>query len=76
MNSFQQILVLSLYRVGFHGVVANVLNLDVVVSEFELQSCHYVHFPWGKVENSLSPHPQPAMGYIVPLLLLNEDSFG
>ena len=26
------------------GVVANVLNCDSVVSEFELQSCYYVHF--------------------------------
>ena len=26
------------------GVAANVLNCEIVVSEFELQSCYYVHF--------------------------------
>ena len=26
------------------GVVANMLGGDIVVSEFELQSCYYVHF--------------------------------
>ena len=28
---------------SFCGVVANVLNCDIVVSEFEHQSRHYVH---------------------------------
>ena len=26
------------------GVVANVLYCDIVVSEFELQLCYYIHF--------------------------------
>ena len=30
-----------------HGVVAKVRDCDVIVSGFELQSCHYVHLcPW------------------------------
>ena len=34
------------------GVVANVLDSDIVINEFKLQSCYYVHFrtnaPWEK----------------------------
>ena len=43
------------------SVVVNVLNCDIVVSEFELQSRYYVHFRTnisGKTMNSLIP---PAM---------------
>ena len=29
---------------SFHGVVAKVLNCGIVVSEFKLQLCCYVHF--------------------------------
>ena len=27
-----------------HGAVDKVLDCDIVVSEFELQSCYYIHF--------------------------------
>ena len=41
-----------------HGVVAKMLDCFVVVSEFKLQSCYYIHF-WtnnvGKGMNPLSP---------------------
>ena len=46
------------------GVVANVLDCDVV-SEFELQSCDYIHFrtnTLGKGMNSLIP-PQQLVKY-------------
>ena len=33
-----------LFKRSSHGVVTNVLDNDSVVSEFELQSCYYVHF--------------------------------
>ena len=40
---------------GFSGIVANVLNCDIVVSEFKLQLHYYIHF-WtntlGKSMNS------------------------
>ena len=40
------------------GVVANVLDCNIVVSEFELQSCYYVHFQTlGKSVNPLIPAP-------------------
>ena len=41
-----------------HGVVANMVGCDIVVSEFDLQSHHYVHFranTLGKGMNPLSP---------------------
>ena len=47
-----------LNRVGPRGLVANVSDYNIVVSEFELQSRYYVHFrtiPLGKVLTSLSP---------------------
>ena len=31
------------------GIVTNVLDYDILVSEFELQSCYYVDFPLGNV---------------------------
>ena len=41
-----------------HGLVAKVLNCKIVVSEFKLQDCYYVHF-WintlGKGMNLLIP---------------------
>ena len=42
-----------------HGVVANVVDFDIVVSEFKPQSWDYIHFltnALGKGVNSLSPN--------------------
>ena len=36
-------------------VVANVLNCDIVVSEFELKSCNYVHFQTNSLEKGINP---------------------
>ena len=40
-----------------YGVMVNVLDCEIVVSEFELQSNYYVRFqiPWGKVWNPYPP---------------------
>ena len=35
---------LSVYICWKSSIVTNVLNCDIVVSEFELQSCYYAHF--------------------------------
>ena len=32
-----------------------VLNSDILVSEFELQSCYYVHFPINTLEKIVNP---------------------
>ena len=48
--------------------MANVLDYAIIVSEFELQSHYYTHFPghyqWERYE---TPYPAP-MVYIVPIL--------
>ena len=47
---------------GCSSVVANVLDSDIVVSEFELHSLCNIHFRTyilGKDVNSLIHHPQP-----------------
>ena len=48
------------------------LEWDIIMSEFELQSRNYVQ-PLGKVWTSLFP---PAIGYIVPLMSFYKDAFG
>ena len=47
---------------SLHGVVANVLDYDIIVNEFKIQSYNYAYFQTntlGKGMNSLIP---PAMG--------------
>ena len=47
------------YRRGVPlGVVANMLNTDIMISKFKLHSCYYVHFyanTQGKDKNILIP---------------------
>ena len=45
------------------GVIAKVLNCDIAVSKFEIQSCNYVRF-WENNETSYFP----VIGQIVKLL--------
>ena len=55
---------LSLYR--WHtvkrGVVANVLDCDILVSEFELQLHHNIHFRTNTLEKGMNPIIPVAMG--------------
>ena len=59
------------------GVVAKVLNSDIVVSEFELSSRYCVHF---RINTALSGKKKKSypvsIGWIVPLLPFCKDSFG
>ena len=58
------------------GVVANVMDCNLIVSEFELQLFYYIHYrtnTLGKYMNSIVP---PTMGQIVPLLFFYKDGFG
>ena len=43
LSSVPSLVIFALER-SFCGVVTNVLDYDIVVSEFELQSRYYVHF--------------------------------
>ena len=57
-----------------HHIVANVQDCDVELSEFELQSRKYVHFPTNTLGKCAKRIP-PAMGSIVPLLSFYKGSF-
>ena len=59
------------------GVVANVLNCDIVVIESELQSCYYVHFQTNTLEKGLNMVIPKAIDLIIiPLLFFYKDDFG
>ena len=49
--------------VSSRGVVANLVNCDIRVHEFELQSRYYFHFRTNNVQKDmkLRTHPQQAM---------------
>ena len=37
------------------SVVANMLDSDIIESEFELQACYYVHFRTNNIVNDVNP---------------------
>ena len=42
---------------GPHTVVANLLDCDIVISKFQLQSCYYIHFQTYLWERYQLPYP-------------------
>ena len=45
------------------GVIANVMDCSLEVSEFEIQSCYYVHFRTNTLEKVMNlPYPLRAVG--------------
>ena len=42
------------------GVLANVLDCDIIVSEIELQSCYYIRFQTNTVGKSMNPFIPPS----------------
>ena len=44
------------------GVMIKVMNCGIVVSEFEIQSCYYVHYRTNTLGNGRKPLILPAMG--------------
>ena len=50
------------------GVMVKAMDCGIVVSEFVLQLCYYVHFRANTRGKGLNLLILPAMGYIVPLL--------
>ena len=55
------------------GIVANVLDCDIVVSEFKFHLCYYIHF-W---TNTLRKRYKPlAVCWVVPLLFFFSNNFG
>ena len=58
-----------------HDGVVNVLDGDIVVSEFEFQSHYYVHFRTDARGKGINYLIYLIMGSIVPLLFFYKDSF-
>ena len=44
------------------------LDCNIVVSEFEPESCYYIQFQTNTLEKGMNTLFSPAMGWIVPLL--------
>ena len=49
-------------NIGLHCVVANVLDCDIVVSEFEHQSDYHIHFRTNTPEKGINPRYSKAIG--------------
>ena len=45
-----------------HGVMVKVMDCGIIVSEFVLQSCYYVHFWTNTLGNGMNPLILPAIG--------------
>ena len=58
------------YKRKTRGIVANILDCDVVVSEFELKSGYYVNFRGNTVENVCNPlFPNNKLNSTITVLL-------
>ena len=57
-------------------VMVKALDCRIVESEFELQSCYYVHFQTNTLGESINPFILLVMCKIVPLLFSENDGFG
>ena len=44
-----------IYKRSLPGVRANVLNCEIVVSEFEIQSCYHIHIQTNTLGKGMSP---------------------
>ena len=59
------------------GVLANILDYDIIISEFELKSRYYVHIRTNLLRKGMNTFiPQPAMVEIIPLLLFYKNGLG
>ena len=58
------------------GVVANLLDYDIIVSKFELQSSQYIHFRTNTLGSILNPLIPSDMDLIVSLLCFYMDGLG
>ena len=58
------------------GVMVKAMDCGIVVCEFILQSCYYVHFRVNTLGKGMNPLILPATGKIVPRLFFQENGFG
>ena len=47
--------------------MVKMLDFDIVMNEFELQSRYYLHFHYNTIGKSLNLHILIAVGWIIPL---------
>ena len=69
----------SMLGVGSYGFVANALDYDILLSEFEFQLRCNVYFQIYTLEKSKTPPPliiPPAMGLLIPQPFFYKDCFG
>ena len=60
------------HKVGsLHGILINMQNYGIIVSEFNLKLCYYINF-W----KGMNFYYLPAIGYIVSLLFFYKNDFG
>ena len=55
-----------------HGIVTNMLDCDIIVSEFKLQPYSYIHFQTYALEKGMNYLIPSAKGWIVTLLFFKE----
>ena len=58
------------------GVMVKAMDCRIVVSEFELQSCYYVHFQTNTLGKDMNLLILQAIGQIIPLLFFSKDGIG
>ena len=58
------------------GVVANVLDCDIVVSSFDIQSHYCIHFRTNTFGKGMKPLIPPAMCKVASPLSFYKDGFG
>ena len=46
----------------YDGAAANMVDYDIVVSEFKLESCYYVYFSINTLGKCIDPLISPGMG--------------
>ena len=56
--------------------MANVLDCNIMLSEFKLQSQYYVYFQINTLRKAMNLLLFQAIGYIVSLLFFYKDGFG
>ena len=60
---------------SLHGVVANVQDCYILLSEFELHSCYNIDLPINILEKGIDPFIPLALAWIVPLLFVLQQGF-
>ena len=51
-----------IYKGSYHGVVANIFDCDIGVSEFKPHSHYYIHFWTNTLGKAMNPHIPSVIG--------------